>query len=62
MSSVREKIASFKVEAWFLQHVKRWLEASTESAPKCVENALKQEEVEYHDLRIGMDFLYVMWF
>lgn len=45
MSSVREKIASFKVEAWFLQHVKRWLEASTESAPKCVENALKQEEV-----------------
>ena len=55
----REKIASFKVEAWFLQHVKRWLEASTESAPKCVENALKQEEVQHRIFNsyIGINIL-----
>ncbi|KAI9243823.1 hypothetical protein BDA99DRAFT_529801 [Phascolomyces articulosus] len=40
----RQKTVLFKVESWFLQHVKRRLKATHAATPEWVENAIKQDE------------------
>ncbi|KAI9496068.1 hypothetical protein BDB00DRAFT_927113 [Zychaea mexicana] len=40
----RQKAALFKVESWFLQHVRRWLKTTHAATPEWVENAIKQDE------------------
>ncbi|KAG2221341.1 hypothetical protein INT45_014025 [Circinella minor] len=40
----RQKTVLFKVESWFLQHVKRWLKTTHAATPEWVENAIKQDE------------------
>ncbi|KAF7726334.1 hypothetical protein EC973_008914 [Apophysomyces ossiformis] len=40
----RNKTALFKVEFWFLQHVRRWLKTTNAATPTWVENAIKQDE------------------
>ena len=42
----RQKTVLFKVESWFLQHVKRWLKTTHAATPEWVENAIKQDEVK----------------
>lgn len=41
----RQKAALFKVESWFLLHVRRWLTTTNEETPEWVRNAIKQDEV-----------------
>lgn len=41
----RTKKSLFKVESWFLPHVKRWLIKSNESTFDWVENAVAQDQV-----------------
>ncbi|KAI9485405.1 MAG: hypothetical protein EXX96DRAFT_513980 [Benjaminiella poitrasii] len=40
----RQKSALFKVESWFLLHVKRWLRTTAGETPEWVSNAIKQDE------------------
>ncbi|KAI9023757.1 hypothetical protein CLU79DRAFT_803967 [Phycomyces nitens] len=40
----RQKRSLFKVESWFLQHVRRWLETTNDSTPKWVESAIDHDE------------------
>ncbi|CAO3610411.1 unnamed protein product [Mucor hiemalis] len=40
----RQKSSLFKVESWFLLHVKRWLKTTNEETPEWVRNAIKQDE------------------
>ncbi|KAL0089298.1 hypothetical protein F4703DRAFT_1973871 [Phycomyces blakesleeanus] len=40
----QQKKSLFKVESWFLQHVKRWLETTNESTPGWVESAVKHDK------------------
>ncbi|KAI9334636.1 hypothetical protein BD770DRAFT_416074 [Pilaira anomala] len=40
----RQKAALFKVESWFLLHVRRWLKTTNEETPEWVRNAIKQDE------------------
>ncbi|GAA5797543.1 hypothetical protein HPULCUR_002931 [Helicostylum pulchrum] len=40
----RQKAALFKVESWFLLHVRRWLTTTNEETPEWVRNAIKQDE------------------
>ena len=42
----RQKSSLFKVESWFLLHVKRWLKTTNEETPEWVRNAIKQDEVK----------------
>lgn len=41
----RTKKSLFKVESWFLPHVKRWLIKTNESTFDWVENAVAQDQV-----------------
>lgn len=41
----RQKSALFKVESWFLLHVRRWLKTTAGETPEWVKNAIKQDEV-----------------
>jgi hypothetical protein len=41
----RQKSALFKVESWFLLHVKRWLKTTAGETPEWVRNAIKEDEV-----------------
>ncbi|CAO3590690.1 unnamed protein product [Absidia cylindrospora] len=40
----KNKAALFKVESWFLAHVRRWLITTNNATPDWVENAIKQDE------------------
>ncbi|CAO0801326.1 unnamed protein product [Mucor circinelloides] len=40
----RQKSALFKVESWFLLHVRRWLKTTAGETPEWVRNAIKQDE------------------
>ncbi|KAI8975730.1 hypothetical protein BDF20DRAFT_977296 [Mycotypha africana] len=40
----RQKSSLFKVESWFLVHVRRWLKTTTGETPEWVSNAIKQDE------------------
>ncbi|CEG75561.1 hypothetical protein RMATCC62417_10582 [Rhizopus microsporus] len=40
----KQKSALFKVESWFLTHVRRWLKSTNEATPEWVSNAIKQDE------------------
>ncbi|KAI7904405.1 uncharacterized protein BX663DRAFT_560086 [Cokeromyces recurvatus] len=40
----KQKSALFKVESWFLLHVKRWLKTTAGETPEWVSNAIKQDE------------------
>lgn len=42
----RQKSSLFKVESWFLLHVRRWLKTTNEETPEWVKNAIKQDEVQ----------------
>ncbi|KAG0169801.1 hypothetical protein DFQ30_003238, partial [Apophysomyces sp. BC1015] len=42
----RNKTSLFKVEFWFLQHVRRWLKSTNAATPTWVENAIKQDEFQ----------------
>lgn len=42
-------MALFKVEPWFLQHVRRWLKTTSDATQEWVENAIKQDEVFLED-------------
>jgi hypothetical protein len=52
--SFRQKSSLFKVESWFLLHVKRWLKTTNEETPEWVRNAIKQDEVKY--LMVSEDY------
>ncbi|KAI7861970.1 hypothetical protein BDF14DRAFT_1737371 [Spinellus fusiger] len=39
-----QKVSLFKVESWFLSHVRRWLKTTYESTPVWVENAIQQDQ------------------
>lgn len=41
----RNKISLFKVESWFLPHVKRWLIKTSASTMEWVDNAVTQDQV-----------------
>lgn len=40
----KQKSALFKVESWFLQHVRRWLKTTNAATVEWVENAIRQDE------------------
>ncbi|KAG0163815.1 hypothetical protein DFQ28_011189 [Apophysomyces sp. BC1034] len=40
----KKKTVLFKVESWFLQHVRRWLQTTSAATLEWVENAIKQDE------------------
>ncbi|CAO3598850.1 unnamed protein product [Absidia cylindrospora] len=40
----QQKAALFKVESWFLSHVRRWLKTTDAATPEWVENAIKQDD------------------
>ncbi|CAO3587279.1 unnamed protein product [Absidia cylindrospora] len=40
----KNKAALFKVESWFLSHIRRWLIATNNATLEWVENAIKQDE------------------
>ncbi|CAO3703440.1 unnamed protein product [Rhizopus stolonifer] len=40
----KQKSALFKVESWFLTHVRRWMRSTNEATPEWVRNAIKQDE------------------
>ncbi|KAI8096728.1 uncharacterized protein BX664DRAFT_291795 [Halteromyces radiatus] len=40
----QQKAALFKVESWFLSHVRRWLKTTDGATPEWVGNAIKQDE------------------
>ncbi|CAO3615559.1 unnamed protein product [Cunninghamella echinulata] len=40
----QQKSALFKVESWFLSHVRRWLKTTNAATPEWVGNAIKQDE------------------
>jgi hypothetical protein len=40
-----QKSALFKVESWFLLHVRRWLLSTYNATPEWVMNAIDQDEV-----------------
>ncbi|KAG1151513.1 hypothetical protein G6F37_002376 [Rhizopus arrhizus] len=40
----KQKSALFKVESWFLTHVRRWMKSTNEATPEWVRNAIKQDE------------------
>ncbi|RCI06704.1 hypothetical protein CU098_011502 [Rhizopus stolonifer] len=40
----KQKSALFKVESWFLLHVRRWLKTTAGETPEWVRNAIKQDE------------------
>ncbi|KAI8367396.1 hypothetical protein EDC96DRAFT_461821 [Choanephora cucurbitarum] len=40
----KQKSALFKVESWFLLHVRRWLMTTAGETPEWVKNAIKQDE------------------
>ncbi|KAI8388415.1 uncharacterized protein BYT42DRAFT_510820 [Radiomyces spectabilis] len=42
----RQKAALFKVESWFLQHVRRWLMTTKAATLEWVENAIKEDKFE----------------
>ncbi|KAI8391683.1 uncharacterized protein BYT42DRAFT_204279 [Radiomyces spectabilis] len=41
---LKKDIELFKVELWFLQHVRRWMITTSAATPEWVENAIKQDE------------------
>ncbi|KAG1109149.1 hypothetical protein G6F40_008883 [Rhizopus arrhizus] len=43
----KQKSALFKVESWFLTHVRRWLASTNEATPEWVRNAIKQDEFKH---------------
>lgn len=43
--SFRQKSSLFKVESWFLSHVRRWLKTTNAATPEWVGNAIKQDDV-----------------
>ncbi|KAI7868232.1 hypothetical protein BDF14DRAFT_1881026 [Spinellus fusiger] len=42
----KKKTSLFKVESWFLQHVRRWLATTSSATLGWVENAIKQDQFE----------------
>ncbi|KAI9305848.1 hypothetical protein BJ944DRAFT_282170 [Cunninghamella echinulata] len=40
----QQKSALFKVESWFLSHVRRWLKTTNAATPEWVGNAIKQDD------------------
>ncbi|CAO3595997.1 unnamed protein product [Absidia cylindrospora] len=40
----QQKAALFKVESWFLSHVRRWLKTTDAATPEWVGNAIKQDD------------------
>ncbi|KAG1471384.1 hypothetical protein G6F56_002153 [Rhizopus delemar] len=43
----KQKSALFKVESWFLTHVRRWLASTHEATPEWVSNAIKQDQYRH---------------
>ncbi|KAI9317539.1 hypothetical protein BX666DRAFT_2026816 [Dichotomocladium elegans] len=41
----RQKTAQFRVESWFLQHVRKWLITTHNATPEWVDNAIKQDAI-----------------
>jgi hypothetical protein len=46
LDAYRTKKSLFKVESWFLSHVKRWLTKTNEATLEWVQNAVAQDKVK----------------